>query len=130
MIKKRRRMDKNKRRCLLSAGKKATADPVIEDKVESPIVNNVEPPTKKKSKKRRIVDIKMERESIEKSNLVEESKPKGKSVKESTDKKEIEQPMKVSTEDMKVEVPKPKSKPLTKTKQRYYNYYILLIKLH
>lgn len=115
MIKRRRRMNKKKRRCLFGAEIKATADLENEDKT----VNRVEPSSKKKTKNGRIVaDIKVEKESIEKSNLAEESKPKLKSVKESGVKKEIEQPLKESIEDIK-NVSKPKSKPPTKTKQRY-----------
>lgn len=114
MIKRRRRMDKKKRRCLFGADKKSAPEVVVDEK----LVKDVEAPSKKKTKNGRIVASKIEKESIEKSNLIEESKPKHKSLKESAEKKEIEQPLEESTVDLKEDVAKPKSKPSTKTKQR------------
>lgn len=101
MTKKRRRMDKNKRRCLFGIEKKSNVvepvtDPVIENTtLEKPI---------KKMKNEQVVDIKIENKSIDENILIEESKPKRQSLDKSTVKDEIEQPVKKISEDIEKKV--------------------------
>lgn len=122
MTKKRRKPDKNKRKCLFGAKKKIQFDKLIENSI------SVDDPTIKKTKNGRIVDTK--KEPIEENHLKVESKPnlphpidesiKEKNREQSVDKSNIveiiEEKSKI-IEDVKEETSKSKS--LTKTKQGY-----------
>lgn len=122
MTKKRRKPDKNKRKCLFEAKKKIQLDKLIENTI------SVDDPTIKKTKNGRIVDIK--KEPIEENHLKVKSKPnsphpidesiKEKNREQSVDKsktiEDIEEKSKVIEGD-KEETSKSKS--LTKTKQGY-----------
>lgn len=83
MTKKRRKMDKNKRRCLFGSEKKS--------KLVEPVKNTIlEKPSMKNNKNGQIVDIIIENQSVEENNLMEKSKFKRQSDK-STIKDKIEQ---------------------------------------
>lgn len=119
MTKKRRKMDKNKRRCLFSLGKKSKLAEPIENTVleKSPVKNN---------KSGQIVDAIIENQSVEENNLIEKSKPKRQSADKSTIKDIIEQPKEEINEDVKKEIPLSKTPKITG--QRYENVYFYEIK--
>jgi len=123
MIKKRRKMDKKKRRCLFGAAKKTKLDPPIENLIilEKPII--------KKHKNGRLLDIKKEEsELIKESNSKLNSDSNLKSSNNSIEDKEIEQSVEQNNVDIKEEL-LPNSKLSTKNKQWYVNIDMYVIPL-
>lgn len=113
MIKKRRRVDKKKRRCLFGAMKNTELDQSTEN-----IAIIVEKPVVKKTKIERIVDIKKE-ETIDESLITEDPKTKSVSDDEESVAKKKERDVNKSTIE-ETENPKKelKSKTPKKTKQK------------
>lgn len=122
MIKRRRRMDKNKRRCLYGVEKK----PNSIQSIETPITPVEEEPIVKKHKNGRIINLKVEEKINEDHSTDEKSESKCKVADKSTKKdKMIEKSKEESIEDVKVEISNPKSS--AKTKQRYKNFNFIYV---
>lgn len=120
MIKRRRKMDKKKRRCLYGVEKKLNSI----QPVENTSLIEEEPPMKK-NKNGRIVNIKIEEKILEDHSADENFESKSKSAEKSIEEKIIEKLKEESIKDIKVEISNPKSQ--TKTKQRYKNIHIMFI---
>lgn len=114
MIKKRKKMDKKKRRCLYGVDKVLKFDDPIENKIDLP---QQQQPIVKKTKNGRVIDVKTEKEPTEGIQLKEESKPKRQCVK-STEEKKIEPPVEKIREVIEEKASKSSKLP-PKTKQRY-----------
>lgn len=126
MIKRRRKMDKKKRRCLYGAEKKPNSIQCIDTTTISLIE---EEPTVKTNKNGRIINIKVEEKINVDHSTVEKSETKCKSADKSTKKdKTIEKSKEENIEDVKVEVSNPKIP--TKTKQRYKHIVIFFVYMH
>jgi len=105
-------MDKKKRRCLYGAEKKPNSIQPVEN---ISLVEEEEPPVKKNKNGHK--NIKIEEKIIKDHSTDEKSESKSKSVEKSIENKIIEKIKEESIEDIKVEIPNPKSQ--AKTKQRY-----------
>jgi len=114
MIKKRKKMDKNKRRSLFGANKISKLDNPIENKIQQPLV--------KKTKNGRIVDVKIEEQPTEDIQLKEESKHKRQSVNKITEDENIEKPIKEIQKVVDKKLSKLSKLP-PKTEQRYEIYF-------
>lgn len=112
MIKRRRKIDKKKRRCLYGIEKKPNSIQPVEN-----ISQIEEEPSSKKNKNGRIVNIKIEENTLEDHSADENFESKSKSSEKSIEEKNIDTLKEESIKDVKVEVSNPKSQ--TKTKQRY-----------
>jgi len=121
MIKKRKKMDKNKRRSLFGADKILKLDDPIKNKIKQPLV--------KKTKNDRIIDVKIEKQPTKDIQLKEESKHKRQSVNKITGNENIEKPMKEIQEVVGEKLSKLSKLP-PKTEQRYVMYFFIFKNIH
>lgn len=121
MIKKRRKIDKKKRRCLYSVEKKTKPIQSIEN-----ILSLVEEPPTKKNKNGRITSL-IEEKITKDHSTDNESEVKSKSAEKSTEEEKIIEKSEESIGDVKEDVSNPNSQ--SKTKQRYGNINLICIVL-
>jgi len=117
-------MDKKKRRCLYGIEKKPNSIQPVEN-----ISLIEEEPSTKKNKNGRIVNIKLEENTLEDHSADENFESKSKSAEKSIEEKIIDTlKEEESIKDVKVEISNPKSQ--TKTKQRYENIHIMFMYIY